>query len=185
MQRVTANGKIYPDTNPHSDAVSAEWHAANPDNGFASSLTGSNIICHNAAVPGGKHIEVSAGSTLTLTWNTWPESHKGPMLNYLALCTVQRALQRDSQGEPALHQDRRGWLDFGLIRGIGPATACLLRHSAGREGGAQAYSQRLNLKVMGSKSNASNGGTAGTALYSPTDPGILVDIRRRWLGMIS
>lgn len=70
----------------HSDAASAGWHAANQDNGFASSVTDSNIICHNSVVPGSEHIEVSAGSTLTLTWNTWPKSHKGPMLDYLASC---------------------------------------------------------------------------------------------------
>lgn len=29
---------------------------------------------------------MAAGSELTLTWNTWPDSHKGPIMDYLAPC---------------------------------------------------------------------------------------------------
>lgn len=48
-------------------------------------------------------------------------------------------------------------------------------HSAGTEGGAQNYPQCFNLQVTGSGSDVP-AGVLGTKLYSPTDPGILVNI---------
>ena len=48
-------------------------------------------------------------------------------------------------------------------------------HSAGTEGGAQNYPQCFNLQVTGSGSDVP-AGVLGTELYSPTDPGILVNI---------
>ena len=202
VQSITANGQSYPGADPHSDAATAGWHAANQDNGFASSLTNSDIICHNSAVPGSEHIEVTAGSTLTLTWNTWPDSHKGPMLDYLAPCNGPCS-------EVAKESLRFTKIDeAGLISGSNPghwasddmiaagfswrttipnslaAGNYVLRHetialhSAGQQGGAQAYPQCINLKVTGGGSNALSGGTVGTSLYTPTDPGILIDIYR-------
>lgn len=48
-------------------------------------------------------------------------------------------------------------------------------HSAGSEGGAQAYPQCVNLKVSGGGS-ATPAGVLGTALYTTTDPGIKINI---------
>jgi hypothetical protein len=49
-------------------------------------------------------------------------------------------------------------------------------HSAGTENGAQNYPFCVNLNVTGGGSTKLSGGTLGTALYTPTDPGILVNI---------
>lgn len=64
------------------------WQAMNQDNGFVSpsSFSSADIACHKSAKPGQKYIEANAGDTLTVYWNTWPDTHKGPVINYLAKC---------------------------------------------------------------------------------------------------
>lgn len=49
-------------------------------------------------------------------------------------------------------------------------------HSSGESDGAQNYPQCINLKVTGSGTDKLASGTLGTKLYTPTDPGILVNI---------
>lgn len=66
----------------------AGWYADNPDIGFVppSSFSHPDIICHKSAVPGALHIPVRAGTEIALQWLTWPESHVGPVMDYLARC---------------------------------------------------------------------------------------------------
>lgn len=61
------------------------WLADNIDNGFVG-VTGADAICHKAAKPGASYLAVAPGDTIGLQWNTWPDSHKGPALDYLAPC---------------------------------------------------------------------------------------------------
>lgn len=49
-------------------------------------------------------------------------------------------------------------------------------HEGNRDNGAQNYPQCINLKITGSGTDGLASGTLGTALYTPTDPGIKVDI---------
>ena len=198
---ILAEGKYYPGQSHYSTTPSAGWKADNGDNGFASSLTDSNIICHNAAVPGTQYVTVAAGSSIELQWNTWPESHKGPMLDYLAPCgedctTVDKtALQFTKIDEAGLidaTSSPQVWASDEMLANnftwvttipssIAPGKYVLRHetialHSAGSVGGAQAYPQCVNLEVTGSGTNTLSSGTLGTALYTETDPGILVNI---------
>ncbi|KAK5627129.1 hypothetical protein RRF57_002844 [Xylaria bambusicola] len=70
------------------------WRALNQDNGFVTpdAYTTSDIACHKSATPGQTYIEANSGDTLTLYWNTWPDSHKGPIINYLARCSGMYSL---------------------------------------------------------------------------------------------
>jgi lytic cellulose monooxygenase (C1-hydroxylating) len=65
------------------------WQALNQDNGFVApdAFTTADIACHKSAKPGQKYIEATSGDILTLYWNTWPDTHKGPIINYLAKCS--------------------------------------------------------------------------------------------------
>ncbi|KAL9110252.1 MAG: hypothetical protein Q9227_005159 [Pyrenula ochraceoflavens] len=51
-------------------------------------LVASDIACHKSATPGLTYIPVTAGSTIQLEWSPqpWPDSHKGPVIDYLAPC---------------------------------------------------------------------------------------------------
>lgn len=64
------------------------WRAMNQDNGFVepNNFGTSDIACHKSATPGQTYIEAKAGDTLKIIWDTWPDSHKGPVINYMAPC---------------------------------------------------------------------------------------------------
>lgn len=66
----------------------AGWDALNQDLGFVSpdAFGTTNISCHRSATPGKLYVTANAGDTMTLYWNTWPDSHKRPILNYIAPC---------------------------------------------------------------------------------------------------
>jgi cellulase len=57
------------------------------DNGFVDPTMYTDvtkIACHKDATAGAKVAKVAAGGTIDIQWNTWPESHVGPVLDYLA-----------------------------------------------------------------------------------------------------
>lgn len=62
------------------------WDSLNQDLGFVepAAFGTSDISCHKSAMVGEKFIEAKAGDELTFFWNTWPDSHKGPIINYIA-----------------------------------------------------------------------------------------------------
>ncbi|SPO04776.1 related to endoglucanase IV precursor [Cephalotrichum gorgonifer] len=74
------------------------WDSSNPDSvGWATSVTDDgfvgkesydnfDIACHRDSSPGAISVSVAAGEVLTLEWSTWPKSHHGPVLDYLAPC---------------------------------------------------------------------------------------------------
>ena len=69
-----------------STPATAGWLALNQDNGFVepNSFGTSDIACHKSAKSTSTSIPVKAGDTLKLQWDTWPESHHGPVIDYLA-----------------------------------------------------------------------------------------------------
>jgi len=90
---IVSGGKWYPGPNTNwvyqpTKPQQAGWYAKNQDNGFVdpTTYTTSDIICHKDATPGTTSIPVTAGSKIDLQWNTWPDSHHGPVMDYLANC---------------------------------------------------------------------------------------------------
>jgi cellulase len=72
----------------NSRPQTAGWDSLNQDLGFVepASLGTDNINCHKGATAARLYANVAAGSQLTFYWNTWPDSHKGPIINYIAPC---------------------------------------------------------------------------------------------------
>jgi cellulase len=135
-----------------------------------------------------------------MDWNTWPESHHGPVIDYVASCngdcsTVDKTtLEFVKIAESGLISDTTSpgtWASDNLIANNNswaitiPSTLApgnyVLRHeiialhSAGSSDGAQNYPQCINLEVTGSGTE-SPAGTLGESLYTETDAGILVNI---------
>lgn len=88
---VVSNGQWYAGTTPewfyHPEKPNtAGWYANNQDNGFIdpTAFGDGDIVCHKGATPGLASIPVTAGESIDIQWNTWPESHHGPVLDYLA-----------------------------------------------------------------------------------------------------
>jgi endoglucanase len=177
------------------------WTINQKDNGFVApdAFASPDIICHRDAVPAQSHVQVAAGDTLTLQWNTWPDSHHGPVIDYLANCngacesvdkTTLEFFKIDgvgilTQGNPGTYADdvlianNFTW-EVRIPATLAPGNYVLRHeiialHSAGSVNGAQAYPQCFNLRVTGA-GTSKPAGVRGTALYQETDPGILVNI---------
>lgn len=69
-----------------SAPATAGWDALNQDIGFIepANFGTSDINCHKSAKVGKNFIDAKAGDKVTFYWNTWPDSHKGPIINYIA-----------------------------------------------------------------------------------------------------
>lgn len=87
---VVAGGKYFAGTSPNWNSGektdTCGWYAENQDNGFVkpSEFSTPDIICHKNAEVGGAPFEAAAGDELEFQWNTWPDSHKGPVITYIA-----------------------------------------------------------------------------------------------------
>ncbi|KAI9150567.1 Polysaccharide monooxygenase Cel61a [Paramyrothecium foliicola] len=181
---------------------SAGWRALNQDNGFVepAAFGTSDIACHKSARPSTLSIRANAGDTLTLYWNTWPDSHKGPIINYIApvsnfasATAANLRFSKISQAALVSGSNPGTWVTDNLIRSGNFSTTVripprlragnyILRHeiialhSAGQDNGAQAYPQCLNVVVGGSGTVAAPAGTAANALYTRNHPGIVFNL---------
>ncbi|KIW39416.1 uncharacterized protein PV06_09187 [Exophiala oligosperma] len=205
---IVAGGKWYSGYNPsfqyqNPPPVVAGWSIPEDnDYGFVSDYTSPDIICHKGATPGGVYVSVAAGESLELQWSEWPESHRGPMIDYLASCgdgdctSVDKTQLKFNKIDEAGLVDGSNppgtWASDDMIANnnswvvtvpstIAPGKYVLRHetialHSAFDVGGAQNYPQCINLEITGSGSTSLTGGTVGTELYDAQDPGILINI---------
>ncbi|KAI0471720.1 carbohydrate-binding module family 1 protein [Xylariaceae sp. FL0804] len=208
VNNIVINGVSYqgydPTTFPYmSDPPTVVgWATEQTDNGFVApdAYTSGDIICHKSATPAGGHAQVAAGDSISIQWSEWPESHHGPMLDYLAACDgdcssvdktaleffridgvgiTDNSAAPGTWGSDVMINDNNTWLV--QIPASLKAGNYVLRHetialhSAGSEGGAQNYPQCFNLAVTGSGTSVP-AGTLGEELYSPTDAGIEINI---------
>lgn len=179
------------------------WGTPNTGNGFIApdAFTSDDMICHLNATNAKGFATVAAGDSINLQWTEWPESHHGPVLDYLAPCgtagceTVDKTTLQffkidgvglvDDAAPPGvwaadqLIANNNSWL-VQIPADIGPGDYVLRHemialHGAFAEDGAQNYMQCFNLRVTGGGSQ-SPAGVPATELYTSTDPGILVDI---------
>ena len=51
-----------------------------------SKLDSPDVICQRNGTNAKISATIAAGDTVQLQWTAWPESHKGPMIDYLADC---------------------------------------------------------------------------------------------------
>jgi len=45
-----------------------------------------DVQCHQGSIPAPLHVTAPAGSTVTLRWTLWPDSHVGPVITHMARC---------------------------------------------------------------------------------------------------
>jgi cellulase len=167
------------------------------DNGFVDPSMyddATKIACHKDATAGAKVATVAAGGKLDISWTTWPESHVGPVIDYLA--KVDDATAAKSTDLEFFKIDAAGfedgkWASDKLIannntwtvtvpESIAPGQYVLRHeiialHSAAQENGAQNYPKCINIEVTGS-GTATPKGTPANKLYTATDPGIKVSV---------
>ncbi|KAL8728233.1 MAG: hypothetical protein Q9166_005536 [cf. Caloplaca sp. 2 TL-2023] len=209
---VVAEGEYYPGYTigyaySPSHPPMAAWSApGDKDTGFINpgNYTNPDIICHKDATPGALYATVVAGSTVQLQWSDWPESHHGPVIDYLANCngectsvdkTKLKFNKIDGEGlldytampgnwaSDKIHAANDSWT-VTIPKSVAPGNYVLRHeiialHSAQNPDGAQNYPQCVNLKVTGSGTDELASGTLGTELYKPDDAGILVNIYQK------
>ncbi|KAJ5910377.1 endoglucanase-4 precursor [Penicillium tannophilum] len=178
------------------------WSTNATDDGYVAptAYDTSNIVCHKGSAPGALSAPIAPGGSVTLTWNTWPDDHHGPVITYLANCNGS-CTDVDKVDLAFFKIDAGGLINDTVIPGTWAtdeliadsysrtltiptdiaAGEYVLRHEIialhGAEDldGAQNYPQCINLNVTGS-GTATPSGTLGEELYKDTDPGIYVDI---------
>lgn len=176
--------------------VTAGWDSLNQDLGFVEPAKfGTNdIACHKSATAGKNFINVNAGQTIELLWNTWPDSHKGPIIDYLAPYkgeTTAGSLQWSKFSQRSIVSGQT-WVTDQLIsnnfttsttipRNLAPGDYVLRHeiialHGGLSDNGAQNYPQCLNLRVGGSGTVKPSNGVVGANLYKRNDPGILFNL---------
>ncbi|KAL1971557.1 hypothetical protein VTN31DRAFT_2178 [Thermomyces dupontii] len=210
VSNIVVNGVYYrgwlPGEDPYNPdpPIGVGWETPNLGNGFVTPEEASTdaIICHKEAKPARGHATVKAGDKIYIQWQPipWPESHHGPVLDYLAACngdceTVDKTSLRffkisnkgliDGSSPPGywaddqLIENGNGWL-VQIPEDIKPGNYVLRHeiialHAAGNPNGAQLYPQCFNLHITGS-GTVEPQGIPATELYSPDDPGILINI---------
>ncbi|KAE8354333.1 glycosyl hydrolase family 61-domain-containing protein [Aspergillus coremiiformis] len=180
----------------------AAWTTPNTGNGplAPSQYSSPDIICHQNATVGKGYVEVNAGDRVSIQWTAWPDSHHGPVLDYLARCEpncasvdktsleffkidgvglLDGAKAPGNWGDDELIKNKNSWL-VEIPKSIAPGFYVLRHelialHSAGNEGGAQNYPSCFTLKVKGGGSDKP-AGVVGTKLYTPTGDGIVFNI---------
>ena len=199
VTQITINGEVIPGFEPgNPSADSVGWATTVQDNGFvlADSLQDPDIVCHRGATNAVNSATVAAGDTISITWDTWPESHVGPIIDYLASCdgdcaTVEKtALEFFKINEGGLLDSSAApgrWVTDELIENaftwettIPPSVApgsyvlrheIIALHEGNQQNAAQMYPQCINLEITGSGSEQP-AGVVATELYDAADAGI-------------
>ncbi|KAJ5175280.1 Endoglucanase-4 [Penicillium canariense] len=190
----------YPYMSDPPDSVG--WATTATDLGFedGTEYQDPNIICHRNGTNAAISATVTAGSEVEIQWTTWPDSHHGPVITYLASCNGDCSTV-DKTTLEFFKIDATGLVDDTNVPGTWATDQLIVAgnrwtvtipssiasgnyvmrheiialHSAGQQDGAQNYPQCLNLQVTGGGS-AEPEGTLGEELYTETDPGILINI---------
>ncbi|KAH7332556.1 glycoside hydrolase family 61 protein F [Rhizoctonia solani] len=167
-----------------------------PGNGPIENVASIDIQCNAGAVPAPIIAQVTAGSNMALNWTTWPESHIGPTITYMARAPSD--IKEWSPGTSAV------WFkvaEQGLVNGKWAATDILTEnksiytfkipaslkagqylirhelialHSAFSAGGAQFYPACIQVEVTGSGTETGPSSLVSfPGAYKATDPGIM------------
>jgi cellulase len=137
--------------------------------------------------------------------DTWPASHAGPILDYLAPVSDFSSVSPSSLSFTKIAasawksgSNPGSWVTDDLIKNgfswdvtipsnLAPGNYVLRHeiialHAAGQPGGAQAYPQCINLKVEGSGSQKLSGGVPATSFYKANDPSIVFSLYTKFNG---
>ncbi|EIM91666.1 uncharacterized protein STEHIDRAFT_165886 [Stereum hirsutum FP-91666 SS1] len=183
-----------PYANPAVERIVRPYYS----NGPVADFTTSNITCNGDDSAAALTATANAGDPVTFYWDTWPDSHKGPTMTYMAKCdTDDCSTFTGLDGNVWFKIDEAGlnsdgtWASDDLIANNNSWTVTipsdiasggyLLRHellalhSASSALGAQFYPSCAQLTVSGSGS-ATPSGVALPGAYATDDPGILINI---------
>ncbi|KAL6850776.1 hypothetical protein ACO1O0_007902 [Amphichorda felina] len=211
IQNGTIGGENYqfydPNTDPYMDPKPERISRAVPGNGPVQDVSLIDLQCNGytdggnpGSSPAPLHAPAEAGSTVTLWWTQWPDTHMGPVLTYMARCP-DSGCQDWLPGDEAVwfkvqEAGREGttdnWASDAIINPGNPGLdytipACLKAgyylvrhevialHAAYAYPGAQFYPGCHQLEVSGSGSTVPSSLVSFPGAYAGEDPGITYD----------
>lgn len=97
VERAIIGGEEYefyiPEKDPYMDPAPERISRPIPGNGPVEDVDSIDVQCNGytdggmeGSSPAPLHATAEAGSTVTLYWTLWPESHMGPTITYMARC---------------------------------------------------------------------------------------------------
>ncbi|KAI5807743.1 glycoside hydrolase family 61 protein F [Peziza echinospora] len=205
VQSAVIGGQTYSGYLPYSDP----YYSTPPQrifrkiagNGPVEDITSIDLQCggwqNSGSAPAPLQATVPAGSSISLTWTTWPDSHRGPVATYLAKCP--NSCTDYVPGTSAVwfkihHAGKTGttWASDAFITntpytftipGSLKAGNYIVRHeltalhSAWAYPGIQFYPSCFQITVTGGGSaTGPSSKVAFPGAYTPTTPGIVYDI---------
>jgi len=162
-----------------------------------------DIACLENPKPGEGYAEVQAGTSVQVQWTAWADSHKGPILDYLAPCPNDNCVSTSASALRFTKIGETGLMGAGANGKHAFATEYLAKHNntwevkipaslksgnyvlrneiialhnAGTVNGAQNYPQCFNLKVTGGGSASLPPGVSAQQIYRPNTPGIVFNV---------
>lgn len=150
--------------------------------------------------PAKLHATAAAGSTNSLHWTLWPDTHMGPVITYMARCPDTgcqdympgdaavwfkikeegREGTSDVWGDEPLKTAPNAGYEYTIPRCLKPGyylvrNEIIALHAAWEYPGAQFYPGCHQLEVTGSGSTVPSDLVAFPGAYKATDPGIVYD----------
>jgi len=213
VDNATIGGTYYQFYQPYADPYTnpAPKRISRPiqGNGPVESVTLIDLQCGgytaggiSGSQPAALHAPAAAGSTVTLRWTLWPESHVGPVITYMARCPDAGCNDWQPGTSAVWFKIKEGgrtgtsntWASSPLMV-AGSAVqytipSCLkpgyylvrhetiALHAASSYPGAQFYPGCHQLQVTGSGTKTATSLVAFPGAYKATDPGVTYDAYR-------
>ncbi|ORX96850.1 glycoside hydrolase [Clohesyomyces aquaticus] len=211
VDNATINGKVYTFYQPYVDPYinPAPQRIARPiqGNGPVQDVTLADLQCGGYAAggvvgskPAALHADAAAGSTVTLRWTLWPDSHVGPTITYMARCPdagctsympgtstvwfkvaeTGRSGTSNTWGATPLMKNDNAGATYTIPSCLKPGYylvrhEIIALHASYSYPGAQFYPGCHQLKVTGSGSTTPSSLVAFPGAYKATDPGVTYD----------
>ncbi|EJD49498.1 glycoside hydrolase [Auricularia subglabra TFB-10046 SS5] len=210
VQEVTANGVKHsgylPYSDPYYNPIPDRIIRPIPGNGPVEDVNLIDMQCNGysaGGVVGSKpapiFATVAAGSSVTLNWTAWPDSHLGPIITYMAYAPSDITKWNPGSSKVFFKVAEAGysngvWAATKLINNNGiytftvpkslKAGQYLVRHEiialhgAWQYPGAQFYPSCIQLQVTGSGTSTgpSSGLVAFPGAYTASTPGVVFDV---------
>ncbi|KAK2053436.1 family 61 glycosyl hydrolase [Colletotrichum caudatum] len=210
VDNATIGGTYYqPYADPYTNPAPKRISRPIQGNGPVESVTLVDLQCGGytaGGIPGSQpaalHAPAAAGSTVTLHWTLWPESHVGPVITYMARCPDAGCSDWQPGTSAVWFKIKEGgrtgtsntWASSALMVAGSVAQytipSCLkpgyylvrhetiALHAASSYPGAQFYPGCHQLQVTGSGTKTATSLVAFPGAYKATDPGVTYDAYR-------
>ncbi|KAI3320160.1 lytic polysaccharide monooxygenase [Xylariaceae sp. AK1471] len=212
VDTATIGGQVYtfyqPNTDPYTSPTPQRISRPIQGNGPVTDLTYKDVQCGGytdggivGSSPAPLHAPAAAGSTVTLRWTLWPDSHVGPVITYMAKCPstgcnnwmpgdaavwfkiaeVGRSGTSNTWGDSPLMVSGNAGAQYTIPSCLAPGYylvrhEIIALHSSYAYPGAQVYPGCHQLQVTGSGTKTPSSGLVSfPGAYKGSDPGITYD----------